>query len=101
MMASCTRISCPSESHFHLSASGSARSRGFTPGSEAKMRWVHMTIIVLFVAVTLIFLVQIRETVSMDCLGFGVRRPLALMAAIFYLLGAMTGSSAFALLRRS
>jgi hypothetical protein len=37
----------------------------------------------------------------MDFLGFSVRMPLALMAAIFYLLGAVTGSSAFALLRRS
>lgn len=65
------------------------------------MRWVHMTIIVLFVAATLIFLVQNRATVSMDFLGFGVRMPLALMAAIFYLLRAVTGSSAFALPRRS
>jgi lipopolysaccharide assembly protein A len=65
------------------------------------MRWIHMTIIGLFVAVTLIFLVQNREIVSVDFLGFSLRTPLALMAAIFYLLGAMTGSSAFALLRRS
>jgi uncharacterized integral membrane protein len=65
------------------------------------MRWVHMTIIVLFVAATLIFLIQNREIVSMDFLGFSVRTPLALMAAIFYLLGAISGSSAFALLRKS
>ena len=65
------------------------------------MRWVHIAIIVLFAAATLIFLVQNREIVSMDFLGFSVRTPLALMAAIFYLLGAITGSSAFALLRRS
>jgi len=60
-----------------------------------------MTIIVLFAAATVIFLVQNREIVSMDFLGFSVRTPLALMAAIFYLLGAITGSSAFVLLRRS
>jgi len=65
------------------------------------MRWVHIAIIVLFAAATLIFLVQNREIVSMDFLGFGVRTPLALMAAVFYLLGAITGGSAFALLRRS
>ncbi len=65
------------------------------------MRWVHMTIIVVFAAATLIFLVQNREIVSMDFLGLSLRIPLALMAAIFYLLGTITGSSAFALLRRS
>jgi len=65
------------------------------------MRWVHIAIIVLFAAATLIFLVQNREIVSMDFLGFSVRAPLAVMAASFYLLGAITGSSAYALLRRS
>ena len=65
------------------------------------MRWVHIAIIVLFAAATLIFLVQNREIVSMDFLGFSIRAPLAVMAASFYLLGAITGSSAYALLRRS
>ena len=65
------------------------------------MRWIHIAIVVLFLAATLIFLVQNREIVSMDFLGFSVRAPLAVMAASFYLLGAITGSSAYALLRRS
>ena len=65
------------------------------------MRWVHIAIVVLFAAATLIFLVQNREIVSMDFLGFSVRAPLALIAAGFYLLGAITGSSAYALLRKS
>jgi uncharacterized integral membrane protein len=65
------------------------------------MRWVHIAIVVLFVAATLIFLVQNREIVSMDFLGFSVRTPLAVMAAIFYVLGAITGSSAYALLKKS
>ena len=65
------------------------------------MRWVHIAIIVLFAAATLIFLVQNREIVSMDFLGFSIRAPLAVMAASFYLLGAITGGSAYALLRRS
>jgi uncharacterized integral membrane protein len=52
-------------------------------------------------AATVIFLVQNREIVSVDFLGFSMRTPLALMAAVFYLLGAITGSSAFVLLRRS
>jgi uncharacterized integral membrane protein len=65
------------------------------------MRWVHITIILLFAAATLTFLIQNREIVSMDFLRFGFRAPLAVMAAVFYLLGAVTGGSAFALLRRS
>ena len=65
------------------------------------MRWVHIAIVALFAAATLIFLVQNREIVSMDFLGFSVRAPLAVMAACFYLLGAITGGSLYALLRRS
>lgn len=68
---------------------------------EATMRWVHIAIIVLFAAATLIFLVQNREIVSIDFLGFSMRIPLALTAAIFYVLGAITGGSALALLRKS
>lgn len=65
------------------------------------MRWIHIAIIAVFAAALLIFLVQNREIVSIDFLGFSVRTPLAVMAAIFYALGAITGSSAFALLRKS
>jgi len=57
--------------------------------------------VVLFAAATLIFLVQNREILVMDVLGFSVRAPLAVIAASFYLLGAITGGSAYALLRRS
>jgi putative membrane protein len=81
------------------------RTIALTPAShrqnEATMRWVHLAIIVLFAAATLIFLIQNREIVSMDFLGFSVRAPLAVMAASFYVLGAITGSSLYALLRRS
>ena len=65
------------------------------------MRWVHTLIVVLFAAATLIFLVQNREILSVDFFGFSVRAPLAVIAASFYLLGAITGGSAYALLRRS
>jgi hypothetical protein len=37
----------------------------------------------------------------MSFLGFGVRAPLAVMAAVVYVLGAITGGSLYALLRRS
>lgn len=65
------------------------------------MRWIHIAIVVLFAAATLIFLVQNREIVSVDFLGFSVRAPLAMIAVSFYVLGAITGGSIYALLRRS
>jgi uncharacterized integral membrane protein len=57
--------------------------------------------VVLFIAVMIVFVIQNREVVTMALLGFGIRAPLALVAAGFYALGAITGGSLFALLRRS
>ena len=65
------------------------------------MRWVHVTIIVVFAAATVVFGIQNREMVTMDFLGFSLRSPLAIMTAFFYILGAITGGSLFALLRKS
>jgi len=65
------------------------------------MRWVHIVVIVLFAAVILVFVVQNLAPVTMAFLGFSVRAPLAVLAAVVYLLGAVTGGSLFALLRKS
>ena len=65
------------------------------------MRWIYLGTIILFAAVTIIFALQNFEIVTMSLLGFNARVPLALVVAIAYLLGAATGSSLFALLRRS
>ena len=65
------------------------------------MRWIHLGIIILFAAATIIFALQNFEIVTMSLLGFNARVPLALVVAIAYLLGAATGGSLFALLRRS
>lgn len=65
------------------------------------MRWVYLTIVVVFVAAVVIFVVQNRSLVTMLFLGFGVRAPLAILAAIVYVLGAITGGSLYALLRKS
>ena len=65
------------------------------------MRWIYIAIIALFVAVIIIFIVQNLAPVTMAFLGFSVRAPLAVLAAIVYLLGAVTGGSLFALLRKS
>jgi lipopolysaccharide assembly protein A len=68
---------------------------------EAPMRWVYLAVIILFAAATMIFAAQNFETVTMTFLGFNARVPLALLIAVAYLLGAATGGSLFALLRRS
>jgi uncharacterized integral membrane protein len=65
------------------------------------MRWIHLTVIALFVAATLVFLVQNFQIVTMSFLGFSARAPLALMVGIIYLFGMATGGSLLALLRRS
>jgi uncharacterized integral membrane protein len=68
---------------------------------EARMRWIYLAVIILFVAATIIFALQNFEAVTMSFLGSSARVPLALLVAVAYLLGAATGGSLFALLRRS
>ena len=65
------------------------------------MRWVYLTMVVLFLAATVIFVFQNVETVTMSFLGLSVRAPLAVVAAVAYILGAVTGGSLYALLRKS
>ena len=65
------------------------------------MRWFYLTIIVLFAAAVLIFAIQNLDLVTMSFLGFSVRAPLAILAAVVYVLGAVTGGSLYALLRWS
>src|SRR5215831_9587820 len=68
---------------------------------EAAMRWLHTTVIGVFVAAVVIFAVQNLHLVTMSFLGFSARVPLALLAVGIYLLGAVTGGSLLALLRQS
>jgi len=65
------------------------------------MRFIYLAVIILFVAATLIFALQNLESVTTSFLGFNVRAPLALLTVVVYLLGAATGGSLLALLRRS
>lgn len=65
------------------------------------MRWFYLVIVVLFVAATLIFVLQNFDLVTMAFLGTRIRVPLALLVAVVYVLGAITGGSLFALLRHS
>jgi lipopolysaccharide assembly protein A len=60
-----------------------------------------LTLVVLFAAATIIFVVQNVEVVTMSFLGLSVRAPLAVLAAVAYVLGTLTGGSLYALLRKS
>ena len=65
------------------------------------MRWVYLAVIVLFAAATIIFAAQNFQIVTIAFLGLSARTPLALLVVVIYLLGAATGGSLLALLRRS
>jgi putative membrane protein len=65
------------------------------------MRWIYLAVIFLFATATIVFVLQNFEIVTISFLGSNVRVPLALLVAVVYLLGAATGGSMFALLRRS
>jgi lipopolysaccharide assembly protein A len=65
------------------------------------MRWVYLAIVVVFVAAIVIFAFQNLGLVTMSFLGFSVSAPLAIVAAIVYVLGGLTGGSLFGLLRHS
>jgi putative membrane protein len=68
---------------------------------EVLMRWIYLGVIILFAAAIIIFALQNFEIITMSVFGFDARVPLAVLVAVAYLLGAATGGSLFALLRRS
>ena len=65
------------------------------------MRWFNMAVIIIFAVATLIFAVQNSQTVAVSFLNFRISAPLALLIAIIYLLGMITGGSLWALMRRA
>jgi lipopolysaccharide assembly protein A len=65
------------------------------------MRWIYLAIVVVFVAALIIFIFQNTQSVDVSFLALGVTLPLAILALIAYVLGALTGGSLYALLRRS
>ena len=65
------------------------------------MRWFYIALIVVFVAATVVFAAQNTQTVTVTFLQSAVSTPLALLVFVVYLLGAATGGSLYALLRRS
>jgi lipopolysaccharide assembly protein A len=65
------------------------------------MRWVYLIIVIVFVAGLVVFGIQNLQTATMSFLGFSVSAPLVVLAVVFYVGGAVTGGSLYALLRKS
>jgi putative membrane protein len=65
------------------------------------MRWVNMVVITIVVVATLVFAVQNFQTVTVSFLSFRISAPHAILIAIIYLLGMVTGGSVWALMRRA
>jgi lipopolysaccharide assembly protein A len=65
------------------------------------VRWLYLAIVIVFVAALIIFVVQNTQSVDIAFLTLGVTLPLAVLVFIVYLLGALSGGSLYALLRRS
>jgi len=63
------------------------------------MRWLHLTVTAALVVVILIFAVQNLQRVTVSFLHFQLTAPLALQVIVIYVLGMLTGGSAWALLR--
>jgi uncharacterized membrane protein YciS (DUF1049 family) len=63
------------------------------------MRWLHILLIALFVAAIVVFAAQNLQIVTMTFLGFSATVPMAILAAIIYILGMATGGSLLSLVR--
>ena len=84
-----------------LSRSGDARPADCAAKEIYPVRWLYLAIVVVFVAALIIFVFQNTQSVSMSFLALGVTLPLAVLVFIVYVLGALSGGSLYALLRRS
>ena len=65
------------------------------------MRWIYLAIVVVFVAALIVFIFQNTQSVDVSFLALGVTLPLAILVLVAYVLGALSGGSLYALLRRS
>jgi len=65
------------------------------------MRWVYLIVVILFLAALVVFGVQNLQMATMSFLGFSLSAPLVVLAVVVYVLGAVTGGSLYALLRKS
>jgi len=65
------------------------------------VRWFYLAVVVVFVAALIVFVFQNNASVDVSFLALGATLPLAVLVFVVYLLGALSGGSLYALLRRS
>jgi putative membrane protein len=65
------------------------------------VRWVNLAVIVIFVVAMLIFAAQNFQSVTVYFLTFKMSAPHAVLIAVIYILGMVTGGSVGALMRRA
>jgi putative membrane protein len=65
------------------------------------VRWLYLAIVVVFVAALIVFVVQNTQSVDISFLTLSATLPLAVLVCVVYVLGALSGGSLYALLRRS
>ena len=63
------------------------------------MRWINVTVVTILVAAIVIFAVQNFQITAVSFLNFRISAPLAVLMVLIYLLGMVTGGSAWALCR--
>ena len=63
------------------------------------MRFVYITLIVVFTAIVALFKVQNLEAVTVSLLSASVTLPISVLVLLIYVLGMLTGGILLALLR--
>lgn len=71
----------------------------FIDEEKSTMRWVNTAVIVILGAAILLFAVQNLQSVTVSFLTAKVSAPLALLIALVYVLGMLTGGSLWALIK--
>lgn len=65
------------------------------------MRRLHLAIVIVLLALLGVFALQNLEWVTMRFLGQSLSMPLAVLAVVLYVLGAITGGGLYGLVRHS
>jgi uncharacterized integral membrane protein len=63
------------------------------------MRWIYITVAAIIIAVIVIFAIQNFQSVTVSFLNLRIGAPLAILVALIYVLGMVTGGSLWALIR--
>jgi uncharacterized integral membrane protein len=65
------------------------------------MRYVYLSLVIIFVAVLLVFALSNLASATLSFLGWQVTAPLGFMILVVYALGMITGGSVLSFLRHS